>query len=350
MRTLVEPRTTTLDCGLEFISERNQGQRSASVCWLVPGGVAHDPADHGDGYASMISEFLLRGAGSLDSRALSEAFDLLGARRSVIADTFFLRLSMSVAGEQFDEGLALLVDLVRAPHFSEGALEAVRSLALQELRGLEDDPSHLGQVRLDAIRLPEPFCRHGIGEEAHLRAAEVDGLRSHFQTLARPGGSIMAASGAVDHDAILERLATLLEGFQGDTPIPAATGEPIGGATALDRPTAQAHLAMGFTAPVASHDDAVPFQIAAGILGGGASGRLFTEVRERRGLAYSIGGRYEGGRSIGAFTISAGTTPERMDTTREEIDRVLEGFPESITDEEGGAGSYADPKRGLDAA
>jgi predicted Zn-dependent peptidase len=91
---------------------------------------------------------------------------------------------------------------------------------------------------------------------------------------------------------------------------------------------------MGFVAPVAADEEMVAFQLAAGILGGGASSRLFTEVRERQGLAYSIGGRYEGGRSIGAFTISVGTTPERVAKTINAIDSVLDGYPESITDEE----------------
>ena len=90
----IEPRTTTLPCGLEIVSERNDAQRSASVCWLVPGGVAYDPPEEGDGWATLISEYLMRGAGELASRAYSEAMDRLGGRRAVSSDMYFHRISL----------------------------------------------------------------------------------------------------------------------------------------------------------------------------------------------------------------------------------------------------------------
>ena len=105
----------------------------------------------------MISEYLLRGAGGLDSRQFSDAMDRLGGRRSITSDTYFMRVSLTLAGEQLAEGLALLVSLIRASHFEPDAFAAVQSLCLQELQGLEDDPSQLSVIRLDEIRLPPPF-------------------------------------------------------------------------------------------------------------------------------------------------------------------------------------------------
>ena len=197
MKAPIAPRTTILPNGLVLITEANTSRRSASMCWLVPGGVAYDPIENGDGFASLISEYLFRGAGSLDSRELSEAFDRLGARRSIVAETFFQRFSLTLAGENLYDGLSLMVDLVRTPHVAPDALEAVKSLCLQELNGLDDDPSHLSQLRLDEIRLPPPFDRHGLGTVATLQGATAEALRDHFTTSATPGGMILAASGAV---------------------------------------------------------------------------------------------------------------------------------------------------------
>ena len=334
MKAPIAPRTTILPNGLVLITEANTSRRSASMCWLVPGGVAYDPIENGDGFASLISEYLFRGAGSLDSRELSEAFDRLGARRSIVAETFFQRFSLTLAGENLYDGLSLMVDLVRTPHVAPDALEAVKSLCLQELNGLDDDPSHLSQLRLDEIRLPPPFDRHGLGTVATLQGATAEALRDHFTTSATPGGMILAASGAVDHDVLEAFLLNALDGMEGETTVPTPRGDVTGGSITLDRATSQSHLSMGFNAPIAADKDMIAFQLAAAILGGGASSRLFSVVREQQGLAYSIGGRYEGGRSIGAFTINAGTTPERMGTTLEAIKSVLDGFPESITDEE----------------
>ena len=260
--------------------------------------------------------------------------DRLGGRRSVTADTYFMRISLILAGTQLLDGLELLSSIVRRPHFEPDALEAVRSLCLQELHGLEDDPSQLSMIRLDEIRLPPPFHRHGLGVKEHLEKATVDDLADHFCALARPGGSILALNGDVDHEAVCEKMESLLEDWTGETPAVEKSGPPVGGETIVERPTSQSHLAMGFSAPIYSDEDMAPFQAAGGILGGGASSRLFTEVRERRGLAYSIGGRYEAGRTIGNFTIFAGTTPQRIQETIDAIDAVLDGFVDGVTDEE----------------
>ena len=74
-------RTTRLDNGLQVVTEQHVSRRSSSLCWLVPGGVGHDPLDHGDGWGSMLSEFLLRGTRDHASREFSDALDRLGARR-----------------------------------------------------------------------------------------------------------------------------------------------------------------------------------------------------------------------------------------------------------------------------
>ena len=327
-------RTSRLACGLELITERHPSQRSANVCWLVPGGTACDPLDRGDGWGTLLSEFLLRGAGDLDSREWSDALDRLGANRSVAADTYHQRIAATVPGDRLQPTLDLLVDLVRRPAMPAAALDGARGLCLQELAGLEDDPAHLAQIRLDEIRFPSPFDRHGLGIEAHLENATRDDLAAHWDAVARPEGSILAAAGAVDHDAIASHLDAAFTGWTGASPRPVPTGSPIGGIRRLERDTAQVHVAIGFDGPVASDPDALAFRTAVGALGSGTSSRLFLDVRERRGLAYAVGSRFEEGYALGSVTISAGTTPERVAETLERIDAVLEGYDDGPTDEE----------------
>jgi predicted Zn-dependent peptidase len=327
-------RTSRLQCGLELVTERHPSQRSANICWLVPGGTACDPLDRGDGWGVLLSEFLLRGAGTLDSRGWSDAMDRLGANRSITADTYHQRLGATVPGDRLVATLGLLVDVVRRPAFPEAALDGVRGLCLQELAGLEDDPAHLTHIRLDEIRFPSPFDRHGLGVETHLAAVTRDDLAGHWESMARPEGSILAVAGAVDHDEIARSLDAALNGWSGSSPRPIAQGSAIGGIRRIERDSAQVHLAIGFDGPVASDPDALAFRTAIGVLGGGTSSRLFLDVRERRGLAYSVGSRFEEGLAFGAVTISAGTTPERIAETLERIDVVLEGYDEGPTDEE----------------
>ena len=182
MSSGIQPRTSTLSNGLQLVTERNEGQKSASFCWLIPGGVAHDPLDRGDGWASMISEYLLRGADDLSSREFSEALDRIGARRSVIADSYFIRASVTVCGENIAPAISLFVKMILRAHFAPDVIEPVRSLSMQELNGLDDDPSQQSLIRLDSIRLPKPFDRHGLGFADHIMATTSQDLKDHFQS------------------------------------------------------------------------------------------------------------------------------------------------------------------------
>lgn len=328
-------RSTRLANGLEIITERHASRRSSSVCWLVPGGVGHDPIDRGDGWGTMLSEFLLRGVEQHDSRSFSDALDRLGARRSVSADSYHLRIAATTPGDRMPEVLDLLVDMVQKPRLPEDALDPVRALSLQELAGLEDDPAHLVGIRLDEIRYAVPFDRHGLGTKEHLLATRRDDLADHWHAVSGPEGSILAISGDVDHDRIVERLEKSTAGWTGGATLPRMQGAPTGGSCLLERDTSQVHIALGFDGPIARDPDALAFRTAVGVLGGGTSSRLFLDVRERRGLAYAVGSRCEEGLEVGAVTINAGTTPERASETLDRIQAVLLEYGETgPTDEE----------------
>ena len=327
-------RTTRLDNGLQIITERNPSQRSASVIWLVPGGSACDPLERGDGWATLLSEFLMRGSGELESREFSDAMDRLGMRRSVSADTYHQHIAATLVGSDLSSGLDLLVDLVLQPRFPGDALAPVKSLCLQELSGIEDDPASLAAVRLDEIRYPSPFHRHGLGIQEHIEATTADDLRGYWKEVARPTGSILAVTGDVDHDRVVEQLSMRLADWSGTGPTPEIVGAPVGGTLRIERDTSQVHLGIGLAGPIAADPDHLAFRTAVGVLGGGSSSRLFLDVRERRGLAYSVSARYSEGFALGACTISAGTTPERVAETLERIDAVLEEFDGGPTDEE----------------
>ena len=330
-------RSTRLDNGLQIVTEQHASRRSSSLSWLVPGGVGHDPLDHGDGWGTMLSEFLVRGTEKHDSREFSDALDRLGARRSVSPDTYHVRVSATAPGDRLPAVLDLLIEMVQKPRLPKDALDPVRALCLQELAGIEDDPAHLVGLRLDEIRYPVPFDRHGLGTEEHLQAAGRDALADHWQSTSGPQGSILAIAGAVDHDRIVEQLKQATADWEGGSTPLEAQGSPVGGVRLVERDTSQVHVGLGFDGPVAKDPDALAFRTAVGVLGGGTSSRLFVDVRERRGLAYAVGSRYDEGLALGAVTISVGTTPERVAETLERIEVVLAEYGEhGPTDEEVG--------------
>jgi predicted Zn-dependent peptidase len=328
-----EPRRFTLPCGLPVVIEPMPSCASVAVSWLLPIGDSGDDLSR-QGEAAILSELALRGSGDLDSRGFSDALDRLGVQRSLANGNRHLRLGATMLGDRLADTLPLLVDLVRRPRLPADALDAVRSLCLQSLESLEDEPQRLAMLRLAERHQPSPFNRTGFGDAEGLRAIRIDHLRTRWARDVRPGGSILAIAGRVDPEAIERRLAELLEGWEGSAPEPTELAKPTRGTTRIPQDSAQVHLGMALDAPPARDPDAAAWALAIRILGGGASSRLFVELREKRGLCYSVAASAALGRDRGIVSIYAGSTPQRIGESRSLILDGLAGISQGIDEAE----------------
>jgi len=300
--------------GAVLLVEPVASVQSVSVVALVAAGAARDSDDE-DGYAAMLGEMLMRGAGARDSRSLSDAFDALGIRRDVDVQLRHIELSAVMLAPVLREGLSLLTDVIRRPRLDAEAVEPARSLCLQALEGIDDDPQSRVMLYLRDRHMPAPLNRHGYGSRSVIERVDVDRLRSAWKRRATSGGSIIAVAGAVDPEAVASHLVEYLDGWAGpECPI-AASAPPPRGYLSVERETAQVHIAMAWDAPREAERDSVLERLAMTILGGASSGRLFTEVRVRRGLCYSVSASYRGGRDHGISMVYAGTTPQRAQET-----------------------------------
>ena len=323
-----EIHTSQLSSGARLVVEPMSSVKSVSLSWLLPVGAASDPPE-ADGHATLLSELIFRGAGGLTSREHSDALDRLGVQRSSQVYTHHLWLSFTLLGDRLDDALPLFVQMVRAPALSDDALKPVRSLALQTLESLADDPQHLVMLRLRERHQPPPFNRHGYGRREVLEAATIEPLRSGWSQRCRPGGSILAIAGAVDQARHRDQLDRLLEGWTGTADEPSETEAPSRGRDHLTQATSQVHIGIAYDAPPEPTPDARLERLAVGVLSGGSSARLFAEVRQKRSLCYSVGASYQAGRDRGLVALYAGTTPDRAQETLEvcsqEIHRLAEG-------------------------
>lgn len=320
--------TVQLQCGATLVVEPIPSVASAALSWLLPVGSATDEAG-GDGLAAMLSELIFRGAGGLDSRGHSDALDRLGIQRSGQVLTHHLRLSATLLGDRLDGALPLLADMLTSPALPADALEAVRSLCLQSLDSLDDDPQHLVMLRLRERHLAAPFNRHGYGVRAVIKHGSLEALRGAWASRCRPGGSILAAAGAVDPDALARGLDELLAQWRGRSPGPVELEPARRGRVHLSQDTAQMHIGVAYDAPPESDPHSMTERLAVGVLSGGTSARLFAEVRQKRSLCYSVGAGYSAARDYGLVTLYAGTTPQRaqdtLDVCLAEIERLTEG-------------------------
>lgn len=323
--------TTTLACGLTLVVEEIPGVRSAALSWVLPAGSATDPAAQ-DGLATLLSEMILRGAGGLSSREHSNALDRLGVSRGTDLSAHHLRIEATMLGERMEDALPLITDMVVAPALPPEHLDAVRSLALQSLEGLDDDPQHLTMLRLRERHLPPPFGRHGYGERDVLERATIEHMREAWRGRFKPRGSILGVAGAVNPHRLAAQLDRLLQKWKGEMPEPLPFAQPQRGYLPIVQQTSQVHIAAGWDAPHEADASSMVERLGVNVLSGSTSGRLFTEVRQKRSLCYSVGASYRAGKDRGMVSLYAGTTPERaqqtLDVCMQQIDLMRSGVRE----------------------
>lgn len=320
--------TIQLECGMTLVTESLTNVSSVAMKWLLPVGSATDAEDE-DGQATLLSELIFRGAGEMNSREHSDAFDRCGVERSCGVHSHHLNLSTILTAGRLDEALPLICQMVINPTLPDDALPPVRSLCLQSLDSLEDNPQHLVMLRLRQRHLPSPFNRSGYGLPGVIESATPEALRDAWSRKCRPQSSILGVAGRIDPDELARRLDRALAGWSGRVEEPVESASPERGTLTIRQPTSQVHIGLAFDAPHEASEDAMLERLAIGILSGSSSGRLFTEVRQKRSLCYSVGASYRSGRDFGMVTLYAGTTPERaqetLDVCLREIHRLSEG-------------------------
>lgn len=300
--------THTTDAGMTVVVEPMRNVRSAAFTWLVPAGFGRDELDGG---AEVTSELLLRGAANLDSRAQADAFDRIGASRAADAGTRFMRLGSTCLGSSFPDAFKLIAQSVREPRFDDASIAPSIELALQQLDSLADDPGRRAGLAARARHHRDPYSRSGMGTREGIQALTRDRIAQWWATNARPSGSILAIAGDVDPADATALVEGQLSGWAGE-PAEMKLGDPAPRGYAHEPDdSAQVQIILLHDAPPEAHDDAPLERIVIGVLSGGMSARLFTEVREKRGLCYAVHAGYRGDLDFGTVVADVGTTPER---------------------------------------
>ncbi len=324
-----EPTVRTLARGGTLVVEKIPGVRSAGLTWLVPAGIATDPKDR-LGRAAVLEEMLMRGAGELDSRAQADAFDRLGAARGACAGTTHLRLSLTCLGSALGAALPLVGDMVLRPRLGADSLGPAKDLAVQSIESLADDPQERCVYAARERHYDPPFNRSGLGTREGIAALTRDEIADSWTAATAPGGWIVSAAGDVDADAIEHTLNAMGEQSGRVAPeVSSSGGAPRGYAHETDDSN-QVQIVVVHDGPLETHEDAVLERVVVSVLAGGMSGRLFTEVREKRGLCYAVSASYRADKLFAGVSAYVGTTPERaqesLDVLLAELARVRDGI------------------------
>ncbi len=279
------------------------------------GGAAADPADRA-GLAGFLSAMLDEGAGEMTSEAFQAREEELAMRMSFSAGQDWFIGSFRTLTKNRDASFRMLKLALNAPRFDPAPLERIRRQILVSIRSKAQDPDHIAFSAFRRLLFGDhPYGRDADGTQEGVRAVTADDLRALRKRLFARSGLLVAVSGDIDP----ETLAGLLDDVFGALPEKSAMPEtpaPVMTETAetkiISRPIPQTIVIMGGRGLLRSDPDFIPAYIANFILGGGGFGsRLTEEVRERRGLTYSVYSALYAYRRAGVFFASAGTRNER---------------------------------------
>jgi predicted Zn-dependent peptidase len=311
--------------GLVLIAERMPGIQSAAFSFLLPAGAAFEPEGR-DGAATMLAEWITRGAGDRDSREILNALDNLGVSHSEGAQSVHASVSAATLGRNLIPALGIFADILRRPRLEDDEIEPIRALAIQSLQSLEDDPGSKVMVELRKRHFPSPWNRPSPGTPEGIESVTSAELRDLFGASYRPNGSILAVAGAIDWPELLDAVTRLFGDWE-RRPEPVVTTRLSGPKRDhIVKDTQQIQIALAYPSVTIDDPEYYLARASTAILGGYSSARLFTEVREKRGLCYSVYAGYESLKDRAAVLCYAGTSVDRaqetLDVTLDEIRRL----------------------------
>lgn len=315
--------------GLTLLAERMPHVRSAAFNFLVPAGCVYDPADQ-RGMASVLSDMITRGAGERDSRALTLALDNLGLDRDESVGAFHMRFWGATVASNLAPALEIYADILLKPRLPAEELDAVRALALQDIQGLEDEPRQKVMIELRRLHYPAPLGLDHRGTPEGLAKLTPESIRAHHARCFQPKGCIVAVAGNIEWAPLKEQIGRLFADWQPGAEPTLALRKPIGGKAHLQKETTQTQIAIAYPSVPFGHPEYYAAQGAVNVLSGGMSARLFTEVREKRGLCYSVWASHQSFKDRASVICYAGTTNERaqetLDVTLGELYRLQDGI------------------------
>ncbi len=321
------------DNGLTLLAEPMDWLESVAFTLLIPSGADRDPK-HLAGLSNFVCEMAQRGCGNRSSRQFIEDLELLGVDSSGSVSNGFSSYSGSMPAEKLHDALTIYADVARRPHLGEDQFEDAQQVCIQEVRSHDDDLAHKVMSELRRHRYVDPYSRVSYGNIDAIQQITIDDVRQHFRTYYQPQGAILSVAGKIDWPSLRDHVGQLFSDWTGSSRPIEVTPAPNEPYFHIEHDSSQTHLGVSYTSVPYSDDNYFQSHGAVGVLSGGMSSRLFLEIREKRGLCYSVYATCETVRDRGAVVSYAGTTTERAQETLEVLVQELLRLGEGIRNEE----------------
>jgi predicted Zn-dependent peptidase len=312
---LQEHRLTTLDCGVRIVTEAMPSVRSVSLgLWIGTG--SRFESEQQAGLSHLIEHLLFKGSAKYSSLEIDQIFDTMGAELNAGTGKETTSVFARVIDQHLAEAFDVMADMVFRPAFQE--IDSEREVILEEIAMYEDDPQEkVFDVFGEAVFGHNPLGRAIIGRAPVIAETPAEEIARFHAGRYRPANVVIAAAGAIDHDQLVGLARERVEASDGSRPAPGGPTSPVPAGVASQsrferKDTEQYHLCLGGLS-ISRHDDRrFALRVLDTLFGGTSSSRLFQEVRERRGLAYSVYSFTSAYQDIGQVGLYLGTRAENL--------------------------------------
>ena len=274
-----EPQRHTLTNGIEVVAEGIPGAQSVVVGFRLGFGAKDDPVDR-LGLAWVTEETLLKGTPTRDARSIYDAFDSLGARRGSATAVEFTEFQAQLLPRHFLDVLKLYAEVFRGASFPDEQVEVAKTLALEELKRLEDSPTHQVLYMTYQAGLGDPMGRNPLGEAETVATIAPTDVRGFWRRFCGPQRLLISVAGGLETEAMFRAVDDAFGAWKKSGP-PPEDPYPLsvaGRTVHHPKQSEQAHIGLLFEAAPRGHALYYPAQLAVAVLSGSGSSRLFTEV------------------------------------------------------------------------
>jgi predicted Zn-dependent peptidase len=333
---LTDLRITQLESGLTVATEHVPGALSVATGVWVGVGSRDEPAEL-SGVSHFLEHLLFKGTPTRTSQEISRSVDRVGGDFNAFTAKEYTAYYCRLPARHAEFGVDLLGDVLIRPALREGDVDSERLVILEELAMDDDSPDDVAH-RMFAAQLfaDHPLGRETAGDRDTVQAINAADVRKFFESHYHAGSMVVTLAGPIEHDQALQLVSKSFADIRPNGTMSVRQApQAIGGHDSMDDDTEQIHIVMGGRSFARGDDDREALDVVNHVFGGGLSSRLFEEIRERRGLAYSVYSGVSAYTDSGAFQMYAGTQPEHgdevIDLMRAELDRLIS---DGVTDDE----------------
>ncbi len=314
-------RRTVLPSGVRILTEQVPGARSATLGFWVAVGSRDELPEH-YGSTHFLEHLLFKGTTHRSALDIAVSFDAVGGEHNAMTAKEYTCYYAKVRDQDLPMAVDVLCDMITSSLLDEKEFETERGVILEELAMADDDPSdRVSETFFEAVLGAHPLGRPIGGNAQTIGSVSRSAVHEHYLANYRPQDLVITAAGAAPHDELVSRVAAALDAADWDPNLSAApvsrrasSANPIERGSALTvvhRPIEQANILLGVPGITATDSRRTAMAVYSAVLGGGMSSRLFQEIRERRGLTYSVYSFAPSYADAGLFGIYAGCSPAK---------------------------------------